>query len=560
MEEASEKKSLEEFDAFLDGQFHGTSLSFGGWSTGARALLTAYELACYAEGNGLGPIPSAADGSSLKFALQHALALVHKTYCPDQFSLGQEPIGRAELAEGNRVLQLGSSYNDAVCALVGAFGSYSGSRVVDGRRLEIVTPPPHLAYEVLDALLDGREQQEEQRCGIKRATSTGVGYPPERSLALRGLLSSSGELDLQDDPELLRSLSDFLQVGPATIPDGWRCGLLDGASVRRALIGLKAFALYRTVQIEEAMERYGRRRPPVRSVLRTEPLGALLKSVSSAADVDIEVVKHLVTLLTFGERTRSPDPALQPLFVSHERQSTVIPLNLLSSSRIERNCLSLLARVDRSGFDASSDVFSKAMVSRIQAVVEKRGNWSSRSHVHVPQSRQLGDIDLLVLSAAEKCLLALELKWTLVPADMREIVIRTNTAKAAGEIQLQRLDAVRTNLAELLADCGLPNVSPEGWSIFGAVVFSSFSCAPQSGIHILSESLLVRAIPHAGSLKRLCEWIRGESYVPRMGFEIGTQPIEGRIGEASFQWVEIQTDSPAAIDRLDRALRDLRAA
>lgn len=555
MLEKQAEAQLRSFDQLVDEEFFGQDLPFAGWSEAALAILSAFEVGIGTCTPKTDPLSWGSSANSLRFALQHALSLLGRRYADRRIRQADGPISGKAITLARKVLDSASDYHDAVCALTAAFDGYTASRVEGHTRLLLVQAPPHTVYEVLDGITDSADQLEGVQSVVSRPQTQSLQEAAHKSRK-GSLLLPNRELHVPDDPDFLKFIASVKPAGTRLVLDEWNWAGLTGAEIRPVLHALRDFAIYREFQYVIAAERYGLRRPPITCLVKREPLGRLADALAHLSGVDRKVVTEILSLLVYGHRTRSPDPALQPIFLDDHEEHRWLPLGLIGTSRMERNFLALAARVDQSGFNAASHVFSTEMTSRFTNRLHGHQDWIVRPKVGVPGRKDLGDNDLAIVSPRSKAVLLVELKSSLDAAEMRETLDRTSTAAKACSQHIKRIEAVRTNPSALLSAVGVPDVSGE-WSVDGVVVFSAFSCGPHSGISVMSESLFLSACSHATNLRALARWIQDGSYLPRMGEEVLTSVCEKAIGRAAFQWQLIHVDINASERRLRQSLASL---
>lgn len=90
----------------------------------------------------------------------------------------------------------------------------------------------------------------------------------------------------------------------------------------------------------------------------------LCRDISLFADFGEEKIGQFLDCLTYGNGTYTPDPALQPLLPTI-KGTLLIPCLHIVTSNLQRNVLSLLARIDARRFDEQSRLFEIGMVKSL---------------------------------------------------------------------------------------------------------------------------------------------------------------------------------------------------
>lgn len=546
---------LSRFDKLVDSEFFGQPLQFCDWAEAARALLTAYEAGAGTCTPRFSPMSWGSDANSLKFDLQHALELVNRRFHPTGLRRTMAAPNRRCLRQAQLLLQCASRYHDAVCALTSAFAGDTSSRVQDGTRLTLDTPPVDGAYEVLDGILDEFEQSDAIESTVDARAPT-QDFTASRLTVEGSRLVSRKRLHLPHDPELLAAIASIQPNAPRLIADEWKWEGMTGAEIRPVLHALRDFALYRELQAVIAARHFGIPAVPISNLIQCESREQLVSSIAGLTGADPLVAAKVLRLLTYGTRTSSPDPALQPVFAGRKLEDCHLPLGLIGTSRVERNFLALAARVNSADYDRASHVFATAMTHRIVEWLSAHQNWQVRSSVRVPERPDCGDIDILVVDSSSRSIALLELKASLDPADMREAVDRRSTARRACEKHRVRVEVVTRNPRPLLDTCGVTPAAGD-WQVWGVVIFSAFSSSPHADVHVVSERLLRMACAKTASLRSLAFWIAQSTYLPRASNEFSARTVDGVLGRVSIQWQELLVDVPASRHRLASSLDQL---
>lgn len=523
---------LREFDKLLDTEFAVAILPLADVSSAVTALLIAAEHIAHE----VGP-------DEAKFGLQHALAQIGSP----RICKSPTQVTEADVRAAASSIHAGRTYQNAICTMIQAFNG-DLDVTVKGSDLRITGPPAYCVYEILDLAID-LEHQESQY--LERSTA---GICDALAVPLsRALLKDSDTLHIPRLAKYLRALHAAIGEGATVIPDDWFwCGL-HGADVRRVIAALNTFAVERELLVLQATERLSLPHPPLRSCLELITMDELASLLAQVTDLQSPRVVEILKPLVYGTGTDRPDPALQPLFATNGDQ-LVMPLKLVSSSRVQRNYLKLAGRIDKQAFDASSSVFSDAMVSRLKAAFAQLPGVVVHSGVSIPSADHLGDLDLVVFAPTERTCLIVELKWSLDAAETREIVRQRETV-LAGRVRVgQRLEYLRANCTEFVRDAGLSTDLP--WLFEGLVVHAQMSLGSRGGVPIVADHLLRMALAERRSLKRTIAWCVGETFLPQHGVDFMITPQDASLGSASFQWARMAIDFEAVRQRVKDSLRD----
>jgi len=167
----------------------------------------------------------------------------------------------------------------------------------------------------------------------------------------------------------------------------------------------------------------------------------LLRRLVRYSSVPEHVVLRLIEDLTYGGRgIKKPDPAIQPLIKLNNHQYAIMPTLFISSS-MERNFTILLNRLP-----SQRAIYSK-LVSDKESLMRRRIQEGISSHQirffqgSISTGKDLPDIDLAIISDESKACLLLELKWFIEPAEVREVIEKSEEVQK-GISQMVRLSEV----------------------------------------------------------------------------------------------------------------------
>lgn len=164
---------------------------------------------------------------------------------------------------------------------------------------------------------------------------------------------------------------------------------------------------------------------------------------------DHGIVAEIVFDLTYGSQGQEkPDPALQPFLLVTPKTYLVSPM-VVTSTAAERNLLALLNRIPAERAIYLTLVDEKQILMRRRIAEAVRGKpWRTWSG-SVPERVDLPDVDLAIISDKEKQCLMLEMKWFIDPAEVREVLEKSEEIVRGVEQQKLIRDALTKRLEAL---------------------------------------------------------------------------------------------------------------
>jgi len=275
----------------------------------------------------------------------------------------------------------------------------------------------------------------------------------------------------------------------------------------------------------------------------------LCREISQLSHLSMTKVSQIITALSYGTKTTTPDPTLQP-FLPLDSHHLMIPCIHLLSSNHERNLLSLHARVDKSSFDAQSDLFEKRMVLEIEAFVKDRYPLF-RTQVYISQQAQSEEIDLVILDMSSSTILVGELRWMLPPGDFIEIYDRKNACVEKVKQLRRKLEVVNKNIDRVLSLFSVMDSQKrsQAWEVVGAVILQGYAgttMQSEQEMPIVPQQVFEVGIRICNDLRVLHHWLSSQAWLPKEGPHFTSGRKELYFGDHGIQWPVIEVVSSGA--------------
>ena len=249
------------------------------------------------------------------------------------------------------------------------------------------------------------------------------------------------------------------------------------------------------------------------------------------------LVLTLISIMTYGEMgIESPDPAIQPIIRLNNNIYSLMP-NLLINSSIERNFTVLLNKLP-----SEKEVYSR-LVSEKEDIMRR----TIKNEIEIPNVRffdgslssGLPDIDLAIISDIDKSCLFLELKWFIGPAEVREVIEKSEEIKKGITQMLTLQSALRIN-PDVFID--RLNIGSEYDCLFAVAShnFIGMINVQQPDIPVVRQKHLIKKGNLLCSLKGTIAWLRNRNYLPTEGKHYETVEIVWNIGKFGIKWYGIK--------------------
>ena len=262
----------------------------------------------------------------------------------------------------------------------------------------------------------------------------------------------------------------------------------------------------------------------------------LLRRVARYSRVPDVRVLSIFDDLTYGNRGIShPDPALQPLIKLNSERYAIMP-SLWMSLAPERNLTVLLNKLP------SEKKIYRKLVSQKEALMRRRftTDLSDKDFRFICGNvANLSDVDLAVVNDSEKACLLLELKWFIGPAEIREIIERSEEIEKGISQVLKFKQAFAANHKLLLKKLNIDS----NYRLEGVVVSENwigYANVQNPEVPVILADHLIAKLKATESLQSTMEWLITRKYLPKEGKDFDRHEITPTIGKWSLKWSTTQ--------------------
>jgi len=321
--------------------------------------------------------------------------------------------------------------------------------------------------------------------------------------------------------------------GRHTLPKNWQFTRFSLAQFRRIFTCLQSMAnAWFTARQLAAAD--GAPAIAFASALWTPRKGLLVATLARHTGIEKSVVNEVLRYLTFGEvGIRNPDIAIQPIVDLTNGQYAISPF-VITQVHSERNLCVLLNQIPEERKLYSQLVDEKEHEVRSETIASLSGLGFDFRHGQLADT----DIDLAIIDHKAKKCLCIEIKWFIEPAEIREVLARSEEL-AKGVTQARKIaQAFRDNDGRLMALLEIDQ-SYDFLSMVGSVNFIGSHRVQHPDVPITKLWHLASEIQKHGRLCEVLEWLKSRSYLPRKDKDYKITEVAIQSGEWHSRWYGI---------------------
>lgn len=450
----------------------------------------------------------------LKYALKASLTKIDKfSKIIDPFPTPQKT-NPAAYEAAHQLIVAGLEYS----SMTRIFTSiHSGHSILSGSpdKLEILYNSDYDArYSAMEILNHGKEPSFDISTLVYRNLS-GNALDHELSEVLtRGVRISKGRVVYEYKPEGIYHIVTRSEQREIIIPPDFIFEWGTGGETQALINSLLTRCIYHLLSVNFAAGKFKIRGGFDSSLVLQTTHQKLLDDLNFLADFPKEKIEIFIKFLTYGNNSKTPDPALQPIF-KMKNGDLLIPCMHTITSNVQRNILTLTARIHASKFDAQSKIFESRMCNDLILTSAKWKNKATNKTFKIGKTKE--EIDFLIVDEENCVILAFEARWMLQPGDPREIINRVDACSQKVAQISRKVKFIQKNITSILIN--LLSISEPGnnWTVLGAVVIEGFggNLSPHSDLPIISIEALKIGLGIFSDAPKLHEWITSLAWLPQ---------------------------------------------
>ena len=346
------------------------------------------------------------------------------------------------------------------------------------------------------------------------------------------------EFVLKFSPKLVKQLLQHWEQGHKasfTLPENWKFKYFSIQEFKLTFNTIQAMAygwfLSRQMAAQKGLKALG-----YSSALWTPKKSELLARVSRYTGINAEKISKIFEYLTFGSSgVRNPDIAIQPL-VDLKNGEYAISSFVWLNVNCERNLCVLLNQIKEEKKIYSKLVNTKEVKLRDEIIEEL---------MHLGYDFKFGELedtnlDLAIIDRKNKKCLAVELKWFIEPAEIREVIQRSieikkgiSQAKIISNLYTSKDDHFITTLLKIQPDYDF-------LAIVASFNFIGNLSSQDSNIPVVKSGHLVSKLKSCKNLAEVMSWLRHREYLPKRDIDYTIQETPIKSGKWESVWYGIK--------------------
>ena len=213
--------------------------------------------------------------------------------------------------------------------------------------------------------------------------------------------------------------------------------------------------------------------------------------------------------------------------------------SLIISSNMERNFTILLNKIPSEKYIYSQLVSEKEKLMR-QRIIDNISISDLRYiYGNIFGDKSIPDIDLLIISDTEKICLFLELKWFIGPAEVREVIEKSEEIEKGIKQLLIISNAISEDINFVINKIKIDS----SYKIFYSVISDNsigMHHIQNHNVPVIQESHFVNKLNKTMSLTQTSKWLIKKGYLPIEGIHYKSVEIKSSIGEWNIEWHGIE--------------------
>ncbi len=321
-----------------------------------------------------------------------------------------------------------------------------------------------------------------------------------------------------------------------SLPEDWHLGDFTFQEYKNIIITIQSM-LYAWFQVRISLVNNGLEELGYKSSVYVVKIETLIKLLVKHSNYNPEKVEKILNLVTFGSNgINDPDIANQPLIDLKNGHYALSPFLWLNGNT-ERNLCVLLNKIPR-----YRNLYLSFVNEKEELQKEDIQNFLTSKGFFIIKSQQLEntDLDIAIIDHNNKSCLCLELKWFIEPAEVREIVDKTeelkkgiDQGKIIFELFKNKDPHFINNILKIDFDYNfLVAVASQNW-----IGFSDFQ---DNEIPIIKLWDLLYKIEELKSLLKVNKWLAKKEYLPKKGIDYEIHYRDIPFGKWTTTWYGIK--------------------
>ncbi len=387
-----------------------------------------------------------------------------------------------------------------------------------------------LSYEAYDRIINIRSSNEEVNVDHNKLVPI-----IEANMEL-----TQEKFTLDFSQNMIKKLTDYLMPtynSRFSLPQRWNFKYFSINEFKLVFNTVQAMAegwfIARQIAVGKGMYNLG-----FNSALWTPKKNSLLKKLIRSTNIDKKKVSKILEYLTFGcVGVRNPDIAIQPLVDMDDGHYAVSPF-LWNNVNCERNFCVLLNQIKEEKKIYSSLVNEKEETLRNE-IISKLRDSNCEFEFEFGNIKNT-DVDLAIIDRKAKKCLAIELKWFIEPAEVREVIQRSKEIKK-GISQAKKINSkFLSDDKQLIKSILKIDTSFEFLAIVASVNSVGNLNAQDKIVPVIKIWHLVSELTSSNNLSETMDWLKNRKYLPIINKDYKILKVPIKSGEWRSEWYGIK--------------------
>lgn len=251
--------------------------------------------------------------------------------------------------------------------------------------------------------------------------------------------------------------------------------------------------------------------------------------------IDRSKIDKILEYLTFGKAgVRNPDVAIQPI-VDLKNGELAISTFVFLNVNCERNLCVLLNQINE-----ERDIYSRLVKDKENRLREEIISRLSETVYEIRFGNlDETDVDLAIVDRENNRCIAVELKWFIEPAEIREVIQRSKEVRK-GVLQAKKISELwNANDNRLVSDILGIDKGFDFLAVVAPVTSIGNPSSQDENIPVIKTWHLIGELLEVGDMGRVMEWLRNRDYLPKNGVEFKIEKTEIASGKWSSVWYGI---------------------
>ena len=340
------------------------------------------------------------------------------------------------------------------------------------------------------------------------------------------------------NPKLVKFLVNNYSItldGRYALPDDWKTQYFSFGEFKKIFTTIQAI-LYGRFTARYILAMGGMKELGYSSSVWVIKRAELISRLQRYTDVDIHIIDKILSYLTFGgEGIRHPDIAIQPI-IDLKNSSLALSPFMWINSNVERNLCVLLNQIDK----------DKALYSKLtqekESILRNEIEQSVKTLAYDVEYGKIDDtdVDIAIIDRVNKVCVCFELKWFIEPAEIREIIQRSEElekgVRQAEKIRQKFIDSDNKLINKVLNIDNKYNF----YVAVGSKNWIGHFDVQSKDIPIIKIGHFIQKLKDLGSLKLTAEWLVNREYLPKeyVDYSICEIPLELNIFKSSWYGIK----------------------